>query len=168
MLLETTDWTKVAKKPNEIENNEKFIVTYFFDDSDDKIEYVNRINKKYGYKVYNLLEINKCGKISEMGPSEFIYMISKSVLVLTDSFHACVFSLLFHVPFIVFDRTDSVCDMSSRIDDLLNKFNLNDRKKEFADVNDVFCVDFSNVDFILKSERMKSIDYLRKNIKFSS
>ena len=52
--------------------------------------------------------------------------------------------------------------MYSRIDTLLNKFELNDRKVEnMSWGEDVFDVDFSHIPPILAAERKKSMDYLK-------
>ncbi len=52
--------------------------------------------------------------------------------------------------------------MYSRIETLLNKFNLNSREAEnISWEEDVFKIDFSHVPEILEFERKKSLDYLK-------
>ncbi|MFR2767096.1 MAG: polysaccharide pyruvyl transferase family protein [Thomasclavelia sp.] len=64
------------------------------------------------------------------GPSEFLYLIHHAKLVCTDSFHACVFSILFDTQFYVFERENEIISMNSRIDTLLRKFDLEEHRKK--------------------------------------
>lgn len=61
-------------------------------------------------------------RIFVSGPGEFVYLVSHAMTVCTDSFHACVFSILFGKPFIVYAREDGNRDMLSRIETLLSLF----------------------------------------------
>ena len=62
-----------------------------------------------------------------------------------------------------YERMGSALSMYSRIDTLLNKFDLNCRKAESIKTNDeVFDIDYSHVPPILEQERKKAIDYLKE------
>ena len=88
------------------------------------------------------------------GPSEFLYLIHHAKLVCTDSFHACVFSILFDTQFYVFERENEIISMNSRIDTLLRKFDLEEhRKKDYTDYS--INHDYSHVYEILEREREK-------------
>lgn len=52
-------------------------------------------------------------------PDEFIWLVHHCQLMLTDSFHGSVFSILFGKPFRSFTREDNNLDMGSRLDTLL-------------------------------------------------
>lgn len=54
--------------------------------------------------------------------------------------------------------------MYSRIDTLLNKFNLTSRKDSNIKLDDVMDIDYSHVTTILEAERQKSIDFLRNSL----
>jgi exopolysaccharide biosynthesis predicted pyruvyltransferase EpsI len=83
--------------------------------------------------------------------------------VLTDSFHATVFAIIFNKPFCVFERkaSEKGNNMGSRIETLLSKFELlnfrddieNPMKipQEYAD---------NKVQHILKGERRSSMQFL--------
>ena len=59
-----------------------------------------------------------------VGPLEFIHLVENAELVITDSFHAVVFSLIMQTPFVVFPRpVVGGNDMNSRITDLLDMVN---------------------------------------------
>jgi hypothetical protein len=96
------------------------------------------------------------------GPREFLDFINSASLVLTDSFHASIFSIIFNTPFIVFDRVDNNLSMNSRINTLLGKFNLMSRYNLSlkSSNEEIFNIDFTKTDEILGQERKKVINYL--------
>ena len=79
----------------------------------------------------------------------------------TDSFHSCVFSILFSTPFIVFERDDKELEsMYSRIETLLEKFNIQDRIFKEKITADVLRNDYTKVYEILDKERTKVNNFL--------
>ena len=98
------------------------------------------------------------------GPCEFLYLIQNAFLVCTNSFHGMVFSILFHVNFVAFERADSeqTGDMSNRIITLLEKFHLEHRQSDNVTMDNLLQTDFSEVDEQLAVERKRMKDYLKK------
>ena len=98
-------------------------------------------------------------------------MIRDAEYVFTDSFHAVAFSLIYHKQFFVFDRISKYGDMSARIVNILNQFNLSDRfckGEEKESVNYLLGladIDYKEPDNILSSELKRSQDFLIENIK---
>ena len=88
------------------------------------------------------------------------HLIKNASIVLTDSFHATVFSIIMNTPFLNFSRKGM--EMNSRIDTLLNLFGMNERRVIDGEPIrlDLFNVDFSNVEECLKIEREKSKKFL--------
>ena len=115
----------------------------------------------------NNLGVIKLGDITEKdtyitGPSEFIDYLNSCSIFCTDSFHGVVFSILMEKPFIVYERMGTSSSMFSRIETLLNKFNLNSRKAENIRTDEeAFNIDYSHVPPLLEAERNKAINYLR-------
>lgn len=65
------------------------------------------------------------GEFVDGGPEDFLNMIKHSTLVLTDSFHAMSFSLIFNTPFIAMQRNYShSSDQSNRLIELLESCGL--------------------------------------------
>ena len=98
-------------------------------------------------------------------PDEFIWLIHHAECVLTDPFHASVFSVIFEKSFLVYQRiaAEKDNDMSSRIDTLLSKFNLLECRDNIDNPSKLpFKPDYSNVDSQLEIERKKAIDFLKK------
>ena len=117
--------------------------------------------KKMGYEIYNFLEKSQ-PYIYTAGPSEFIYLISHAQLILTDSFHACVFSFIFNKPFVVYDRKGTQCSMNSRIETLLKKFDLERKYANSNLENDIWEHNYEKGYEQLELERTKVLDFLRK------
>lgn len=97
-----------------------------------------------------------------VGPAEFLYLVHHAEFVCTDSFHAAVFSLLFHTPFLVFERHSSHRDMSSRFQTLDALFPLRDWRCGPARGHDggITEQDWSAVDESLDSARSFSVGFL--------
>ena len=90
--------------------------------------------------------------------------IYNSDIVITDSFHGCVFSILFHKDFYVMSNT---AGGNTRIQTLLSLFGLNNRL-----IKDVDCmsykkefIDWETIDLKLHEMKEKSITYLQKALK---
>lgn len=164
MLLTEPQWDKIAKEPRN-KPNEKYLLTYFLGYT--PIEYSKRIKK---IATSNNLKVVKLGSIKEKetyrtGPSEFLSYIKDCSLVCTDSFHGAVFSIIYKKPFIVYKRVGTQ-SMYSRINTLLDKFNLHCRKVECIDYDkNVFDIDYSHITPILETEREKAIYYLKSALK---
>lgn len=161
MLVPIELWEKVAKKPQKFEKR-KYVFLYFLGEI--TLEYQNFINSRIeeGYCIVNILD--KLDYFYTLGPSEFLWLVKNSSLVITDSFHACVFSILFQKPFVVFERRDASDEMTSRIYTLLENFNLEDRI--FNRVKNIYYIDYKKQKEILLKERQKSLEFLKNSFGF--
>lgn len=159
MMLTCEDWEKVMKKP-EILKTDKFIVKSFLGDTSDEImQEIAKVAKENDCEIIDISDHNS--PYFEIGPSEFLYLEKNAFMVATDSFHACVFSILFSTPFIVFEREqEAVESMYSRIETLLGKFNMEDRIFKNKITEDMLKMNFSGTSEILKYERDKTMCFL--------
>ncbi len=161
MMLKKEEWLNIAKKPKDLDNDKEYVVTYFLGDKPLAItQKIEKLVSQNNVRVYNFNDLND--SIYTVGPSEFIYLISNAKIVVTDSFHACVFSILFNKPFIVCKREGKANNLQSRIDSLLSKFGLEQRNENVVDWENPFQVDYTNVDDILSKERDKTFVFLKK------
>ncbi len=158
MMISASDWEKLETKPNSLED-EHYIFAYFLGD-----EEVSALQKQLAGSQVQLVDFSS----HQYGPSEFLYLIHHADLVLTDSFHASVFSIIFHTPFYVFDRKqeDKNNNMNSRMDTLLKTFSLEDRKQETVAINHQEIM-WNDVDSILRKEQEKSKLFLEKALDLS-
>lgn len=161
MLLSREEWLQIAK-PAKNKPDKKFILTYF----------LGGIPKEHQEEIYNLskehsMPIINLGDISEeetykTGPSEFVDYINSSSIFFTDSFHGVVFSILLDTPFVVYERVTATATMYSRIETILDKFDLRDREvKNIAFNEDIFSIDYSHTVPALAKEREKADTFLK-------
>lgn len=160
LLLSEKEWRTVSKKPKG-HIDEPYILTYFLSpkckEADDQLNslIVNGMN------VYELFDKNnvvtRCA-----GPAEFLYLVDHASMILTDSFHACVFSFLFNKPFVVYDRNRKGNTMNSRLRTLLKKFKI-ERKYIMSGLdNDIWEHNYLEGYKQLKIERIKALDFLKR------
>lgn len=92
-----------------------------------------------------------------ISPMGFIGAIRNAQLVITDSFHAAVFCLIFHTPFLLERRGR----MNSRLDSLLLVSGLPNRVLHaVADCDSAREVDWASVDDRLAGHRRRSLEFL--------
>ncbi|RGO00273.1 MULTISPECIES: polysaccharide pyruvyl transferase family protein [Megamonas] len=169
ILLSKEEWQKIELKP-EWYSGEKYILTYFLGNPSSVIE---NIAKKNDWKIYNLMDKDNFDLYTSR-VEEFVYLINHAQLVVTDSFHACVFSILMNTSFLVVNRQQiGMADMTSRIDTLMELFGYQDRylvngKCNLSD-EEILNIDFRNVKAIQEREKKRSKDFLEKalNLKVS-
>lgn len=161
LLLSKEKWDLVIKKPKML-HSKKYILLYFLGDlTYDRKKSIDEIAIKNKCDVINILDQNS--DFYNTGPSEFLYLIKNAFAICTDSFHACIFSIIYDKPFIVYERLGLNYAMNSRIETLLSKFSIENRK--YNDVNitqDNLKHDYSVAYGILKKEREKSTNFLKK------
>lgn len=96
-------------------------------------------------------------------PGEFAWLIEHCGLMMTDSFHGCVFSIINEVPFRCFKRGGNVADMSSRMNTLFGKLNISDWC--IGDITEslehVFYKDYTGVKDIIEEEKAFAYKYLK-------
>ena len=161
LLLDSKKWHKISKKP-EMLNNKKYILCYFLGNIPQKTkEEITRIAKEKKWEIINILD--KESQYYSTGPSEFLYLEENAELICTDSFQSSVFAFLYNKPFIIFDREDKHENMNSRLETLISKFKLENRRfngekitKENLNHN------YKEAYKILEEERKKSEKFLKK------
>lgn len=150
--------------------NQKNIASYILDLTVEKDFVLKQIEQKLDM---DSIFVGVKGKFSKKNISENIYppvelflrSIKSAGYVFTDSFHGCVFSIIFNKPFTVFINKSRG---KARFDSLLRKFELEDRAissmKEFDSEYISKEIDWDKVNSILKNERQKSKDFLMHNL----
>lgn len=164
MMLDADEWKKVAKKPL-VDVDKKYMLCYFLGKrTEEQTNRIEELKEKYGLEEYLLLDKNN-PDLYVAGPGEFISLIEHADLICTDSFHACVFAILFKRPFLVFQRNGNGGSMGSRLDSLLEKFQLETRNVDNNPNCEVFKCDFEKCNEILKEERGRVDDFLEMSFK---
>ena len=161
MMLDDAEWLKIAKKPKKLDCDDPYILTYFLGGRSERVDHdLQRLAEEYHARVYNLMDMSQ-PEVYVTGPSEFIYLVSRAKMILTDSFHACVFSFLFKKPFLVYPREGSGNNMMSRMDTLLRKFHLERKYVDGGLPNDPLECNYQEGYEVLTHERQKVLNYLK-------
>ena len=171
MLLTAADYEEIITAPVE---NEKYILLYFLNHDFSApaiLSFANRISRKFNLKVkHSFVEIppNTFKNNAESfrfntGPKEFLGLIKNAEMVVTNSFHGTVFSIIFGKPFYSF----VVKSMSARMNDLLGEFGLEKRIVDGykPDKNIDLNVDFSYAHDKLEELRKNSTAFLKNALK---
>lgn len=160
LLLNPDEWNILARQPKHF-GNEKYILLYFLGTvSEERRHIINDFAEQNGLKVVELMD--KESEYYSYGPAEFLWCIANAECVLTDSYHGSIFSFLYDKPFFVYDREDDTKDMSTRLDTLLSKFGLEDRKYNGVISKELMMHDYTSAYSILKEERIRSHEFLSK------
>ena len=166
LMLSKEEWSLIEKKPIFHDETKKYILLYFLGNiTQDYDKFINLISEKYNLQIINIYD--KKSIYYSCGPSEFIYLINHSSLILTDSFHASVFSYIFDKPLKIFNRIDDNKNMNSRLINLINILEL--PQSIFFDINNCEInkiLDKPNYDKTnLKKEQEKFYNYLDRAFK---
>jgi len=164
LLLTKKEWLRIAKV-HKNRPKSKYLIVYFWGElPHERKDLIKRIAKKYDLEIVSIADL-KDKQTYTADPAEFIDYINSASLVLTDSYHGTIFSILMGTPFFVFERIGGK-SMYSRIETLLEMTNLMNREEKDIDLNkNLLEIDFSHVDSILNIERKKSFDFLSNAMK---
>lgn len=162
MLLDKDEWNRIAIVPPQC-MNKNYILTYFLGGRSDAVNKdILEYARKYDCYVINLLDLNDPNYF--VGPDKFVGLISKAKLILTDSFHATVFSIIYERPFVVYNRKGIGSKMGSRLSSLLDMCDLSRRKRELVDETNLFSCDFENAKKKIEQEKIHSMAFLHNAI----
>lgn len=164
MLLTAEDWRTISNISPARPADQGYILTCFLGEKQSEwISQIDSIAKHRNLRILNLLLISE-PELFETAPDEFIDLIDHAALVCTDSFHACVFSILFDKPFLVYRRMDGYKDMFSRIESLLELLHLQKRMPGKVEEKDYFWHDYRETNVILEEERKKTEHFLKESV----
>lgn len=128
-LLHTSEYW-INKALESSKNYRNYIFCYFLEISDAKIKAAEEIGKKMGRKIVTIPNLHGVDEPefdaiedSDVNPGDFLKLIYEADLILTDSFHASVFSILFSKQFYVFGRNSNGYSMNTRLETLLDHVN---------------------------------------------
>lgn len=180
LLLTKENWEEIIEGTD---FTEKYIFCYFLGYNSKMRINAKKIAKELNAKIVTLPHLlgisgrfypcdEKFGdeKLYNISPAQFLALVKGAQIVLTDSFHATVFSIVFQKQFIVFERI-GFRGMNSRLTDLLNIFEMEDRLcncnlkfeklKELVEHKIIYGGNYEKFEFCKK----KSLDYIYENMK---
>lgn len=168
MLLEKNDYINLIQETDTARSDGN-LFCYILDESTEKARIIDNIAKKKGltpfYVNSRYEDPNAPLKERIQQPVEkWLRAFHDAEFVITDSFHACVFSIIFNKPFIVYGNKERGM---ARFESLLTLFELEDRLvSSTLEVNKVLQVpiDWERVNSIHKQMKEKSLSFLTKNL----
>ncbi len=153
------NFEKYIKYP---ENNLKdYIVIYGYNFSDTEIKKITEFAKANNKTIYSLGFKKDWCETLNADIFEFLGYIKNADYMITNTFHGTLFSIILEKEFAVFSNH------SSKLEDVLTKFDLTDRDamdKESLDSILKENIDYNKVNNLKEKHRSHSLAYLKENI----
>lgn len=172
LLLTQKQWDEICAKRK---INQKYIFCYFLGEDKKQRKLAKEFAGKKNLPIVTLAHVKgnfrKCDlffgdeKIYDVSPSDFISLIKYAEYIITDSFHATVFSNIYEKEFFVFQRSDFV-DMNSRVYCLTQLFEVPERfcdtreKMTLAYIEELETIDYSRKHVELETMREQSVNFI--------
>ena len=165
LLLNKEQWSNLASK---VKNKQKkYILVYQLHDNKSFDKYAKEFSKKTGLKLLrispSIYHIIRSGKLIYLpNQYEFLSLFQNAEYVLTDSFHATVFSIIFNRKFVdilpgkTSTRIISILKLTGLQNRILTKYD------DFSFINKT--INFSECNTIIENERKRSIELFKKAI----
>lgn len=151
-----------AYKPLLKENTEQqdYLFAYILDIAPEKQSYVESIAKSKGLKTI----IKSADKNATLSVEDWLSMIANSSMVVTDSFHGTVFSILFHREFY---SIVNIARGGTRFASLLKPLGLDYRKGDVSQLQSLesSSIDWKQVEHILDKHRQDSMKFITNALK---
>lgn len=160
MLLKAEDYIKIFEAEGTPKSSGT-LLNYILDETPEKTALIEKVAKDKGLVPFSVnsskVDDTKANLKERIQPplEQWLRGFYDAEFVITDSFHACVFSILFNKPFLVIGNADRGM---SRFTSLLNIFGLEDRLIDHRTFNNVK-IDISWKDVITLLDRNKKVSY---------
>ncbi|MDY3939725.1 MAG: polysaccharide pyruvyl transferase family protein [Spirochaetia bacterium] len=169
LLLDKETWYNLLIRNNHYKiPKEKYILFYPLNTTLSSYKYVKKIEKLLGLKVITTLPKFKQDffgfykNMFDVGPIDFLSLIMNAELVISTSFHGCVFSSIFNKPFFALDVIND-----NRIQNFLSQFGMEDRNLNSKTVSDEFILNmYKNTNFAafnqnIQETRKRAYEFLK-------
>lgn len=156
MLLTREDWELLADPPLSLAGT-RYVLQFFLGDAEDeRLSIVGLYARANDLQVVDIQDVKRPEWYCR-SPLTFVGAISHASLVITDSFHAAVFCVIFGIPFLLKQRGA----MGSRFETLLMKAGINHPKWGSLDeLSDAVEIDWDSVNERIDGERSASLGFL--------
>ncbi len=169
MLLEINDYLQMVENENE-PKREAGILTYILDDTNETQKLTEEVSKILNLPLFS---VNVKSKHQNSTIKDITYPTVTSWLrgffdasyVVTDSFHGCVFAILFNKPFVVYGNQKRGM---ARFNSILKLFELEERlitsTETFENKIIHSPINWERVNTILQQQRVHSMNYLSNTL----
>lgn len=156
LLLSAEEWHAVAN--GDLTPQRAYVFTYLLggmnEEANEALCHVVREEKA----VVSLTDRQTKDEL-DAGPAEFISLIEHADHVITDSFHAAVFSIIFHRPLTIVHREGNT-EMFSRLDNLSKVLGISEKVYGSEHFDYDRAGDYSGTDELIELQREIFMDYL--------
>lgn len=166
-LLSLNEWKELANKAD-LKKKEKYILIYQLHANKEFNNYAKKFAKSKKMKLLRIspsfYHVVRSGKLIYLPTQyEFLWYFINADYILTDSFHATAFSIIFNKKFIDILPVNKT---GTRIESILNLFDIENRiLKDYNDFNSIEKeIDYNKVNEKLEKEKNKSLDLLKDAI----
>ena len=177
-LLTKEQWEELI--PTEKKSEEKYIFCYFLGNDDTSKLIARKFADEKKLKLVSVLSKESYSPLDQTyadflvtgnSPEDFINWIRGAEFILTDSFHGTAFSVINEKQFFIFYRKRAeATSRNSRIDNILKKWDLQDRLvppgETEAKLLSTKSIDYSKVTERVLTEREKSLQFLKEALTF--
>lgn len=167
MLLTKQDYIKLIEASG-VSCSNGTLLTYILGETDEKMKLIDYISQKKSLKVFRVnskFEIKTAPLEERIQPlvEEWLRGFYDAEFIVTDSFHACIFSILFQKPFIVIGNKERGL---ARFESLLEMFDLTSRLVTDMDIDAVLAqdIDYCKVYQKLEILRNESMSFLNRSL----
>lgn len=166
MLLDKEDYFKIIEK-EDIPKYDGNLFSYLLDNNIQKRAFVQQVSQTLQLKPFTVIPSNKELDKGQNCPGApgWLRGFLDAEFVITDSFHGCVFSIIFNKPFIAIGNK---ARGQARFDSLLRMFHLQDRLVNDGDLS-MDCIsrpiDWAAVNTIRDEMKQRSIALLTDSLK---
>ena len=172
LLLEKEDYIKLVEKAGEPVSNGN-VFCYILDNNEtikNGIQYIEQTLSLNSFQVKAKNEkwaLKRGEDINDHiipSPTKWLRAFMDAKMVFTDSFHGCVFSIIFNKPFWVIGNE---VRGNARFDSLLRMFNLESRRISIDDIKDIDFttpIDWEKVNETKKEWQIRSIKFINDNL----
>lgn len=142
-------------------NNKKYVLCYFVGNVKLDFADIGRFASECGCEVINIVVeskgMNDCTmNLYDVGVEDFLWLLLNAKYVISDSFHASVFSILFQKQFLIIKRfkDDDTRSQNSRIVDLFSKLHISSR---FVEASTSFEILLQDIDYSYIQKTLKKM-----------
>lgn len=165
-LLDKVKWMSLVKGEDLKVSNERYFLVYLTDKSNEVKNISHYIQKKTGWKIYvigNFREAWADKNFVNAGPLDFVKLVCMAQYVISNSFHATAFSLIFEKKFCVVNRKEGI---NERMKSILDDFGLSNHIVDEFNDSILRDIDYKKVLPSIENLISFSKDWLSKAIEY--
>ncbi len=167
-LLTANEWSRIYGDDKETVSD-KYIFVYSTYISPNLLNFVEKLHSQTGLRVIHVTwdkkEAIKHRLFVYPTPEQWLFLLKNAAYVVTNSFHATAFCLLFHKIFYWVMKNQNVEGTGIRLFDLLESVGLKERIYNYTpeDIN-LNTSDFTYADKVIKAKREEGLNFIRENL----